>query len=148
MTQPAGPQRPIGYWLKQVDALLTEEIDRAQAQHGVTRLEWQTLNLIAAQGSTSRTSLHTTLAPFADDQRLDEIAGQLVTRGFVAASASETGEATYALTSTGQQQHAAILSTQQRVRQRATEGISADEYAAAVDVLQRMAHNLSRGAEG
>ena len=45
MTNTPKPQLPIGYWLKRVDALLTTAIDQAQAEHGVSRTQWQVLNI-------------------------------------------------------------------------------------------------------
>src|SRR5262245_60425913 len=85
MTQTERPQMPIGYWLKLVDKLLTEQIDKAQAAHGMSRTEWQVFNVIAERGAARKEGLHTSLAPFADPQRLDEILGELVARGWVAA---------------------------------------------------------------
>ena len=48
---------PIGYWLKQVDKLITEQIDQAQAVHGVYRTEWQILNLLRENGRDTRETI-------------------------------------------------------------------------------------------
>src|SRR6478736_10447387 len=39
--------RPLGFWLRAVDALLTREFDAAFAEEGVTRRDWMLLNALA-----------------------------------------------------------------------------------------------------
>lgn len=58
MTDSGGVNRPIGYWLRLVDSLLTERINTAQRRHSMTRVEWQILNVLreAAEPSASRKS--------------------------------------------------------------------------------------------
>jgi hypothetical protein len=53
MTQITKPERPIGYWLKRADNLRTERINRAQTENGVSRSEWQVLNILKENGRTS-----------------------------------------------------------------------------------------------
>ena len=40
-------QRPIGFWLKLVDRLLDEQFAATLDEHGVTREQWQLLNVLA-----------------------------------------------------------------------------------------------------
>jgi len=49
MTKESNLKLPIGYWLKQADKTLTEQINQAQAVHDVSRTGWQILK----QASTS-----------------------------------------------------------------------------------------------
>jgi hypothetical protein len=42
----ASPHRPIGYWLKEADRLITERVNAVQAANGVTRTQWQVLNML------------------------------------------------------------------------------------------------------
>lgn len=141
------PQLPIGYWLKQVDNLLTEQINKAQATHGVSRTEWQVLNLMSERGSVGIDPLHESVAAFVDRQRLDEIMAELVAKGWAAkGNAAGPSPALYQLTDEGRRQHGVILATQKAVRQQAMQGISDEEYATVMRVLQQMASNL--GGEG
>jgi hypothetical protein len=141
MTQPhQGQQLPIGYWLKRVDELLTERSNGALAGRGFTRLRWQLLNSVAEAGTLGREQLHSTLAPFAAADELDTLAAGLVEAGLVAAG--EAGD-TLSLTEAGQAEREQLLQLQQTVRARAFNGVSAEEYAALVDVLQRVARNLA-----
>jgi hypothetical protein len=139
MEWPTGRQLPIGYWLKRVDALLTERSDAALAERGFNRLRWQVLNAIAEAGALRCVSLYTDLRPFAVPDELDALIAGLVAPGWVAQH--EDGE-TIAITEAGQAERERLMQLQQRVRQRAFAGISAEEYGALVAVLQRVGRNL------
>ena len=39
-------RKPIGYWLKELDRLIEGTLDRALADEGVTRRDWQVLNAL------------------------------------------------------------------------------------------------------
>ena len=45
-------QRPLGYWLKLVDSLIDEQFAATLEEHGVTRRQWQVLNLLEQQPAT------------------------------------------------------------------------------------------------
>jgi hypothetical protein len=140
MTEQQGKgQLPVGYWLKHVDRLLTERSDAALSERGFTRLRWQTMNTIAEAGSISRASLYETLRPFANREQLDALVAGLIQPGWVA----EGRDRALTVTESGQAEHAQLLQLQQTVRQRAFAGVSAEEYAMLVAVLQRVAGNLS-----
>jgi DNA-binding MarR family transcriptional regulator len=139
MERPVGKQLPIGYWLKRVDALLTERSDAALAERGFNRLRWQVLNSIAEAGELRRAGLYADLRPFATPDELDALVTGLVAPGWVAQR--EDGE-TIAITEAGQAERERLMQLQQGVRQRAFAGISAEEYSALVAVLQRVARNL------
>ncbi len=132
-------QLPIGYWLKRVDELLTERSNAALAERGFTRLRWQLLNAIFEAGSLGRESLHDTLRPFAGPDQLDEQIAALVGDGWVA---QHDGGATLQITEDGRAERERLLQLQQQVRQRAFQGMSQEEYATLIDLLQRVARNL------
>lgn len=143
MNQDKGTQLPIGYWLKQADNLLTEQIDQAQATHAVSRSEWQILNLLKESGHASREAIFATMRTFVDTASFDNIITSLVARGWVEApAAASTGAEEFQLSAEGQRQHAVIFATQKEVRQRAMQGISQEDYATVVRVLQQMVSNL------
>lgn len=131
---------PIGYWLKRVDKLLTEQSDAALAERGFTRLRWQLLNSVAEAGALSREQLHSTLAPFARPDELDTLTAGLVEAGFIV---SEETEGLLRITEAGRAERSQLLQLQQVVRGRALDGVSAEEYTTVIRVLQRVAQNLS-----
>ncbi|MBC7518186.1 MAG: MarR family transcriptional regulator [Microbacteriaceae bacterium] len=55
--------RPIGFWLKLVDQLIDERFDTTLDEHGVTRRQWQMLNLLR-RGPANRAELDAAVAPF------------------------------------------------------------------------------------
>lgn len=140
MSEPHEPRLPIGYWLKKADQLLTARIDEAQQVNGVTRLEWQLLNTLHERGSASFEHLAAALHPFADAPALVEALERLVQREAVESS---PGTPEYRLTPSGGRLHAAAAASQDALRRRAMEGISENDYATAVRVLQRIVQNLS-----
>lgn len=139
MTTPAKIELPIGYWLKQADKVLTEQINLAQAVHNVSRTDWQMLNLLKENGRTSSEQLFATMRTFVDEPAFQEIINHLVERDW---AVEEVASGEYQLTEAGQTQHERIFATQKEVRQRAMQGISQDEYATTVRVLRQIVENL------
>jgi len=138
MTEQKERDRPIGYWLKKADELLTTRIDEAQRTNGLTRLGWQMLNVVRASGFASRDRITESLRPFARESAIDDmlakLLGQHVIIGF-----DEKG---YALTGAGEELYQRALASQKIVRQNAVAGITDAEYAATISVLQRLVKNL------
>jgi DNA-binding MarR family transcriptional regulator len=143
MTQMKRPELPIGYWLKRADNLLTEHINKVQEANGVSRFEWQVLNTLNETGGAGKAQLFEVIGTFVDAPSLDGILTRLTERGWVEQGDGSKHDAlVYRLTTDGRRQHGVILGTQKEVRQRAMQGISAEEYAATVQVLQRIVQNL------
>lgn len=139
MTKETNLKRPIGYWLKQVDQLLTERIDEAQAVHGVTRTDWQILNLLKENGRASDELIFSVMHTFVDAAQFQEIIYHLIDQGWIDETLA-SGE--LQLTCAGYDQHARIFATQKEVRQRAMQGIIQEDYVTVIRVLQQMVENL------
>ena len=135
--------RPIGFWLKLVDRMIDEQFASTLEEHGVTRRQWQLLNVLSRETATVE-QLDAAVAPFlsanSDDPTENSSAEhliELVESTWVA----ETG-ARYQLTERGHlafERLAEVVTTQRTVM---TVGLSADEYEATVGALERMARNL------
>ncbi|MCR5886834.1 hypothetical protein LRS06_03410 [Hymenobacter sp. J193] len=134
---PPGNQ-PIGYWLKKLDELLTRRIQEAQYQAGLTRLGWQLLQTVSQTSLAPFEALAAALAPFASPPEIQQLLEEFRAKGWL-----QKAQASYALTAAGQQLYQQCLEAQQRVRERVMRGISAEEYALTLAVLQRMAQNLA-----
>src|SRR5690349_5377317 len=67
-------QRPIGFWVRTVDRLIDEQFAAAAAETGLTRRQWQILNVLAEHpGPAGRETVVVALAPFlAPGEALDE----------------------------------------------------------------------------
>ncbi|MFJ2028630.1 MarR family winged helix-turn-helix transcriptional regulator [Streptosporangium sp. NPDC087985] len=132
-----GEQRPIGYWIKQLHVAIDRSIDDLLASEGLTRRHWQVMNVIARQPRT-QADLDAELSPFlsAEQPSLRPVADGLRDRGWL------TGDELLTLTGPGIRAHADIHDRVTVTRARVTEGISAEEYRATVDVLARMTANM------
>ena len=134
--------RPIGWWVKHLDALLEDVVDGAVAGEGLTRRHWQVLHTLAG-APADETELARALADF--DGHLPAIAADLFGRGWVDRS---TGS--LALTAEGRTAHERLERAIGRVRRHVADGLSRQEYERTVLVLSRMAQNIERalGREG
>jgi DNA-binding MarR family transcriptional regulator len=133
--------RPIGFWLKLVDRLIDDQFAATLEEHGVTRRQWQLLNVLHAQTATIE-QLDAAVAPFlgADETSAEHLT-ELVESEWVESVAKG-----YALTDRGRaalDRLSEVIATQ---RTAVAEGITAEEYQLSVSVLERMAGNL--GFEG
>jgi hypothetical protein len=131
-------QRPIGYWLRLVDGLIDEQFARTLDEHGVTRMQWQLLNVLAS-GSASVEMLDAAVAPFlvaGGETTIDHLT-ELIESAWV--DATPTG---YELTERG---HGALDRLTNVVAEQRTvmsAGVSETDYLTTVGTLERMAINL------
>lgn len=138
--------KPIGWWLKEVDRRLEASFERLLADDGLTRRQWQALNAAAAHRAPSDATgtataagtpaIAAALAPFVsgDPAELAAVTDPLVERGWLAGD-QRTADGERALQT---------LTTKVQARRRdVTRGITEAEYQATVDVLRRMAANLA-----
>ncbi len=134
-------QKPIGYWLKYADEVITEHVDRVLSDNGFTRSRWQVLNIVYQAGTITRGGVFDTMQTFISTRQLDEIIDRFVEEGWLA-KAGEGDGAQLALTDAGKAKRETIFKLQSEVRRRAMRGITEREYATVIDVLERMVRNL------
>jgi len=135
-------QRPIGFWLKLVDRLIDERFANTLEEHGVTRRQWQLLNVLS-RGNATGAQLDATLAPFLsaiDDETVKEHLAELVGSGWVLLSPSG-----YSLTDPGRTALTALASTVDKTRVITADGISEQRYAQTLETLERMGPALAIG---
>jgi DNA-binding MarR family transcriptional regulator len=138
-----GSQRPIGYWLKELDRLIDMHFELQLGNASLSRRQWQLLNLLEDH-PRSVPELQAELEPFlqeAADDLSDPLSG-LVTRGWV-----ESTDNVVNLTETGQAHFEIVKAKVADLRQAMMNGISPEEYQATIDVLSRMVANLESSAE-
>lgn len=135
--------RPIGYWLKLVDRLIDEQFASTLEDHGVTRRQWQLLNVLSRESATVE-QLDAAVAPFlsADDtESSTEHLTELIDSAWV--DATPTG---YELTERGRTAFEKLEEVVAVQRTAIAEGVTPEQYEQTVVVLERMARNL--GFEG
>jgi hypothetical protein len=127
--------RPIGFWLKLVDRLIDERFESVLEEHGVTRRQWQLLNVLQ-RGPATLEELDAAVAPFLDDDgessadHLEELVGS----GWVTPG--------YAITEAGATAMEGLGHAVGEMRDAMTDGITEDDYSTTLAVLERMARNL------
>lgn len=135
--------RPIGYWLGLVDRLIDEQFASTLEEHGVTRRQWQLLNVLSRAPSTLE-QLDAAVAPFLSAGEQESSAdhlGELVESGWIAGAPSG-----YELTERGRTAFDRLVDVVTAQRTLMSDGVSEQEYEQTVAVLERMARNL--GYEG
>jgi hypothetical protein len=136
-------QRPIGYWLKLVDRLIDEQFAETLEEHGVTRRQWQLLNVLS-RGPATVEELDEAIAPFltesdgplSAESSADHLT-ELIDSGWVDATPQA-----YETTERGRTAFERLSEVVAEQRTTMTSGISDDEYRTTVGALERMATNL------
>ena len=133
-------KRPLGYWLKLVDSLIDEQFAATLEEHGVTRRQWQVLNLLEQQPATEA-QLGAGLSPFFaspdEPQSLKEHLDELVESGWIAA---ENGE--YSITDRGHTSLLKLSELVEKIRTQFGQDLDGSEYDAVVETLEKIARNL------
>ncbi|MER7005858.1 hypothetical protein ABT297_22855 [Dactylosporangium sp. NPDC000555] len=118
-------ERPIGYWLRELDRRLEQAFAAALSAHGVERRDWQVLNGLGPQD------------PFwvAGERPYAAVAGDLAARGWL--------EPDGTLTAAGSSAREEIAAEVAGIRRRAVSGLSDDDYVSTVRTLATMTENLN-----
>ncbi|MGR6900858.1 MarR family winged helix-turn-helix transcriptional regulator [Glutamicibacter sp. BSL13] len=132
--------RPLGFWLKLVDSLIDEHFAATLDEHGVTRRQWQVLNMLEQHPATER-SLIDALAPYfasADEPpSVSEHLAELVESGWIA----HEGEY-FSITERGSTSLSTLSELVDQIREQCGENLSEEQYATTVASLEQMARNL------
>ncbi|MFE7746728.1 hypothetical protein [Nocardia sp. NPDC057455] len=131
-------RRGIGYWLVELDRLINQRFDEDLASGGLTRRRWQSLHSLA-DGPQRADDIRDALDTFwTDDSEWPAELAELRDAGLVSEHAG-----VLSLTGRGSATHdAAFVRIAQRRRQMA-EGITDEQFAEVLRLLQRMAANLA-----
>ena len=132
--------RPLGFWLKLVDSLIDEQFAATLEEHGVTRRQWQVLNLLE-QNPASEAKLISGLSPFFaspdEPQNVTEHLAELVESGWISHLDGE-----YTITERGHVSLVKLSELVDRIRSHFGEGLPEVEYATTVSSLEQMARNF------
>lgn len=143
MTSPAPDvrqDRPIGYWIKLIDASVEADFARLLAGEGLNRRGWQVLNTLS-RGPAGGPQLDAALGPFlsAGEPTVTGHADALTARGW----AQRTPAGAYELTATGRAAHARVSAKVHTARARIIDGLTAEDYGTLVGLLRRVAANVA-----
>lgn len=126
----AGERRPLGYWLRGVDALLTREFATAFEGEDVTRRDWMLLNLLSGDVD----------APGAAERLARK--GKRLRRLEDLGWAEEQGDGTWALTDEGRAARERLAAEVDGIRARVSGAVSPEDYATTIASLEAIAREL------
>ena len=134
--------KSLAYWLALVDRLIEERFSAALEEHGVTRMQWRVLGVLAA-GPASAEELEGALSELPADEpgssAADELE-ELVESGWV-----EAGDR-YTLTERGAGAHERLAAVVDELRATVTAGLTPEQQSATISALEHMARNLGWSA--
>lgn len=131
--------RPIGYWLRLVDNLIEDQFAKTLDEHGVTRMQWQLLNVLA-RGIATVEQLDAAVAPFVgqdDTETAVDHLSELIDSAWV--DATPVG---YELTERGRSALDRLTTVVTQQRTTMAEGVTEENYLTTVGTLERIARNL------
>ncbi|WP_010204390.1 hypothetical protein [Salinibacterium sp. PAMC 21357] len=147
-------QQPISYWVKLVDRTIDDLFATTLEEHGITRRQWQLLNVLS-KGAAGVELLDIEIAPFLDranstlppTQGLHTTSLESLTE-LVESDWLTTDGALYNLTARGRTVVERLTAVIANEREKATAGVTSEQYETTVSVLETMARNLSARAAG
>ncbi|MBN9154045.1 MAG: hypothetical protein J0J05_08685 [Microbacterium sp.] len=123
-------ERPLGYWLRLVDALITREFARTLENEGVGRRDWMLLNVLS--GTIEVPGLAERLA------RRGKHLRRLEERGWVAPA----GDGTWSLTDEGRAAQERLTALVSGIREKVAGAVSPEEFATMTASLEAIAREL------
>ncbi|MGV9856164.1 MarR family winged helix-turn-helix transcriptional regulator [Streptomyces sp. NPDC003442] len=132
--------QPIGYWSGQAHAVVTRQLRDAMAGIDVTQPQYWVLNSVKyGPAAPSRDEIAAQLLPLADGQHeIPRVVAQLLHRGWLR---TDAGHRLY-LTDAGEAARMRLRELVTELRALVHDGISDEEYVAALKVLRRMISNV------
>lgn len=132
--------KPIGYWIKRLDAALEAQLDSILARIKLSRRQWQTLSVLS-EAAMLPDQLEESLHPlWGNDIRMRERElAALVGRGMITMVDDRL-----VLSDRGREKYHEAQRLVEAARQDLSMGIGIDEYAMALSVLERMSLNAER----
>ncbi|MEE1793758.1 MarR family winged helix-turn-helix transcriptional regulator [Streptomyces sp. BE308] len=132
--------QPVGYWSGLAHGVVTQHLRDAMARIDVTQPQYWVLNrLNGGSSAPSREEVVVQLTPLADGpHEMGRVVDQLVHRGWLRCDAGHRLH----LTEAGEAARVRLRELVTEVRAVVHEGISDEEYVAALKVLRRMVANV------
>jgi DNA-binding MarR family transcriptional regulator len=133
------PRRPVDFWLRLLDTLINEHFGKALDEHGITRPQWEVMNLLST-GPASHDDLAEALARIhreVQPEALPDELSELEDSGWLLRREQE-----YELTELGQTSYRRLEPVLRATDEEIGRDISREDYATMLEVLERMAINL------
>ncbi|WP_067715758.1 MarR family winged helix-turn-helix transcriptional regulator [Nocardia yamanashiensis] len=132
-------QRPLVYWLKQIDRSIQEALARHLAAEDLDARTWQVFNTIS-YGAITLGELDYTMSAFRSDfePTMRPFVDRLIDRGWVDLTSVEV----VTLTPAGRRAHERVSAVAGELRARMLDCVSPAEQAVLMELLQRIASHV------
>jgi DNA-binding MarR family transcriptional regulator len=133
--QGSSEQRPLVFWLELVHRMLDAQFETTLDEHGVTRRQWQLLNVLATEPSD--------LLQAGDETAYLDDVGELIESDWVHSDGGARPQGSvYSLTERGRGAFDRLSAVIAEQRTNDARGISPDDYLTSVSALRQLATNL------
>lgn len=129
---------PIGFYIKQVDQLLTEKINLVQAAFGLTRTSWQILNAIHEQENLEKEALLKLMSQLSDTKTIDDILTKFQTDNIVHVE----NNSLLSLTRKGKILFEDCFEQQNEFRKKAMQNVTEQDYQTTISTLEQIIRNI------
>ncbi|QJB32227.1 hypothetical protein HF324_12765 [Chitinophaga oryzae] len=129
--------KPIGWYLKEADSLITAAFNNAFESLGLTRFHWQLLRNIADNGEIYTKDYYPQVARFITPETFRAIITSLTDRDWISVHNDICR-----FTASGADVFASIEERQKHIRDKMLEGTDPEDYAHTVLFLDRIIQNL------
>lgn len=129
--------KPIGWYLKEADSLITAAFNNAFERFGLTRFHWQLLRNIADNGEVQTKEYYPQVARFITPETFQAIITSLTDRDWIMVHNDSCR-----FTACGADTFTAIEEQQKHIREKMLEGTLPEDYAHTVLFLDRIIQNL------
>jgi DNA-binding MarR family transcriptional regulator len=130
--------KPLGWYLKEADQLITISFEEEFDKHCITRFHWMILRILAVKKELDINLHYNDVKFFLSLDRLKGVIDNLETRGWVTSVKKDT----YKLTEVGHKHYTEVDSAYQEKLKQMMKGISEDEYNTTVKTLNNIVLNL------
>ncbi|SJZ86201.1 DNA-binding transcriptional regulator, MarR family [Chitinophaga eiseniae] len=129
--------KPIGWYLKEADSLITAAFNNAFESFGLTRFHWQLLRNIADNGEIYTKDYYPQVARFITPETFQAIVSSLTDRDWISVHND-----TCRFTASGADVFVEIEERQKLIREKMLEGTGPEDYAHTLLFLDRVIQNL------
>lgn len=137
-----GKEKPIGYWLKEADKLITAKVNENLAKYNLTRFHWQVLNTIKNKDTVTKEEIFQLLQNFIDENQLQQILNDFSSRNWIIQREDgKLNQSFIQMTEEGNRSFKEILEAQQKTRKQLFEGLTMEDYETTIRVLKQVVEN-------
>jgi hypothetical protein len=131
-------QKPIGWYLKEVDALLTKQMNVSLAEKKINRVQWQILTNVSSSGFITTADFFKEVKRFVDLKELDILINDLKKRKLLVEK-----DFKIELTNIGVTKFKEIKVIQDNNRTQTMQKITDEDFQTTIKVLAQIVNNLN-----